>query len=205
MPNQRAYSDARKESLVSVIETLRKDFSTLSQDAPKRADMCKLELDEVIELIVYQQGYTSLINITSHLWQGADFQEILPQITKRYNKSASLMDVNLQSDLKQSRYAKKDGTISVYEDVLKILKIMERDFDLNYTGPDQKTIDQLASKNKKTSPEMANDIKTLYQKTMTAMVKELRQFITDEKDNYIAKIPKPPRPPSTHYWPQKKN
>ena len=181
MSDQEKYLVARKDAFLKIMDRMRDHFDHHRGRMPKQKDVNSIPMDKFIEHQTFQHGYNCILQVTAQLWQGAEFHEILPHISSRYHEKVSLQDPALQKDLKTSAKSMRNGIYSAIEDVMKITHILERDFDLNYTGPSDQALNNIAQKDKRNTNDVAEDIKTIYRKKMSLLLSDIHDITSDMK------------------------
>ncbi len=176
MSDQEQYLVARKDAFLKIMDRMRDHFEHHRNRMPKQKDVNNIPMEKFIEHQTFQHGYNCILQVTAQLWQGAEFHEILPHISSRYHDKISLQDPVLQKDLKTSSKAMRNGIYSAIEDVMKITHIIDRDFDMNYTGPSQQTLADMAKEKNSTPEQVSADIQKIYREKMDMLLADIHDI-----------------------------
>lgn len=130
----------------------------------------------------------------SDLKDDKGLKEVFSRVSSRYQAKDIRQVIGLSEDLTRSPAAKTDGRLSAFEDVLKVLEVAERDFDLTYRPLSPESMEFW----KKRHPIDPQGLELAYRENqrhfMKESLKDMRETLVALKD----KAPKPaqPKPPT---------
>lgn len=131
----------------------------------------------------------------SDLKDDKGLKEVFSRVSSRYQAKDMRQVIGLSEDLTRSPAAKTDGRLSAFEDVLKVLEVAERDFDLTYRPL---TPDSLEFWRKR-HPIDPQGLELAYRENqrhfMKESLKDMRETLVALRDKTPkAPAPKPPTP-----------
>ena len=121
----RALDDIQKAITTRVTE-LAKWSQTLTNSNKQ------LLLPEYVELLEAFTWPTAVSSAAGDLKNDKSLKEIFSRVSVRYQSHDPRQVLGLADDLNRSPQAKVDGRTAAFEDVLKMLTVAERDFDMTY-------------------------------------------------------------------------
>jgi hypothetical protein len=129
----------------------------------------------------------------SELKDDKGLKEVFSRVSARYQAADMRQVIGLSEDLTRSHTAKTDGRLSAFEDVLKVLEVAERDFDLTYRPLSPESMDFW----KKRHPIDPTGLELAYRENQRHFMKESLQEIREMLEEMKNPSPKPPmaKPP----------
>ena len=124
----------------------------------------------------------------SDLKDDKGLKEVFSRVSSRYQAKDMRQVIGLSEDLTRSPAAKTDGRLSAFEDVLKVLEVAERDFDLTYRPL---TPDSLEFWRKR-HPIDPQGLELAYRENQRHFMKE---SLKDMRETLVALRDKTPKPP----------
>ncbi|TAL34795.1 MAG: hypothetical protein EPN97_08000 [Alphaproteobacteria bacterium] len=129
----------------------------------------------------------------SDLKEDKMLKEVFSRVSARYQAKDIRQVIGLSEDLTRSPAAKTDGRLSAFEDVLKVLEVAERDFDLTYRPLTPDSLEFW----KRRHPIDPQGLELAYRENQRHFMKE---SLKDMRETLVAlrdKAPKPaaPKPP----------
>lgn len=137
----------------------------------------------------------SVMFAAAELKDDKGLKEVFSRVSTRYQAKDMRQIIGLSEDLTRSPAAKTDGRLSAFEDVLKVLEVAERDFDLTYRPLTAESMEFW----RKRHPIDPQGLELAYRENqrhfMKESLKEIREMLEEMKNGGA---PKPPasRPPT---------
>ena len=137
----------------------------------------------------------AVIYAVGDLKEEKSLRDIFSRVSARYQAPDPRQVLGLSEDLDRSPAAKTDGRLSAFEDVLKVLDVAERDFDITYKPLTRDSIDYW----RKQHPLDPQSLELAYRENqrhfMKESLKDLRGMLEDLKaGSPKSPAPKPPSP-----------
>ncbi len=123
-------------------------------------------------------------------------KEIFSRVSARYEGKDLKQILGVADDFTRSPAAKLDGRTSAFEDVLKVLDVAERDFDLTYKPLTRSMLDYWHKKHPIDDQHLEYAYRENQRYYMKESIKAMREFLTDLQAGKPAPgvAPKPPKP-----------
>ena len=123
-------------------------------------------------------------------------KEIFGRVSARYEGKDLKQILGVADDFVRTPAAKLDGRTSAFEDVLKVLDVAERDFDLTYKPLDRNMLDYWRKKHPIDDQHLEYAYRENQRQYMKESIKAMREFLTDLQAGKPAPgvAPKPPKP-----------
>jgi hypothetical protein len=130
----------------------------------------------------------------AELKDSKSLKEVFSRVSTRYQASDPRQIIGLSEDLTRSPAAKTDGRLSAFEDVMKVLEVAERDFDLTYRPLSPDSIDFW----KKRHPIDPQSLELAYRENQRHFMRESLQEIREMLEEMKSGKPKSPifKPPT---------
>lgn len=130
----------------------------------------------------------------SDLRDDKSLKHVFSRVSARYQAPDPRQVVGLSEDLGRSPEARMDGRLSAFEDVMKMLEVAERDFDMTYKPLSPDSLDYW----RKRHPIDPQSLELAYRENqrhfMKESLQEMRKMLQDMKDSGV--IPPALKPPS---------
>jgi hypothetical protein len=127
---------------------------------------------------------------TSDLLDEKSLKHVFSRVSQRYQARDPRQVIGLSEDLDRSPAARLDGRLSAFEDVLKVLEVAERDFDMTYRPLGE---DSLAFWRKR-HPIDPQSLELAYRENQRHFMKESLRDIRQMLEEMKAGTPKSPAP-----------
>ena len=126
----KAERDAALDEIQKAIGTRITELAKWSQSLT--GNNKQLLLPEYVELLEAFTWPTAVSHAAGDLKNDKSLKEIFARVSSRYQAKDPRQVLGLAEDTDRSPAAKLDGRAAAFEDVLKLLTVAERDFDMTY-------------------------------------------------------------------------
>ncbi len=156
----------------------------------------QLLLPEYVELLETFTWPTAVSSAAGDLKQGKSLKEIFARVSSRYQAKDPRQVLGLAEDTDRSPAAKLDGRAAAFEDILKVLTVAERDFDITYKPLSAETLKYWSKVHPIGDQNLEFAWKENQRMFMKQSIGELRELVEALRDGKPAPAarPTPPKP-----------
>jgi hypothetical protein len=154
----------------------------------------QLTLPDHLQVMEAFRWPNAIFFAASDLKEDKSLKEVFSRVSARYQAADKRQVLGLSEDLTRSVAARTDGRLSAIEDMLKLLEVAERDFDLTYRPLNSESIEFW----KKRHPIDPQGLELAYRENQRHFMKESLQQMREMIEGLKNKSPKngTPKPPS---------
>lgn len=154
-----------------------KELAAWSQEFVK--GKTQMTLPEHMELQETFRWPAAVVWAASDLRDGKSLKEIFGRVSDRYQGRDPRQILGIADDFTRSAAAKTDGRLSAFEDMLKVLEVAERDFDITYKPLSRDQIEYWQKKHPLDPASLEYACRENQRHFMKESLKEMRRILHD--------------------------